>query len=94
VGLKILREQYAEDEEFVERFRREARSAASLSHPNIVSIYDQGRSEDSAYYIAMEYVPGGRLKSVSGMKALSHRGRQPTSLCRSPTPSLRLTREA
>jgi hypothetical protein len=62
VGLKILREQYAEDEEFVERFRREARSAASLSHPNIVSIYDQGRSEDGAYYIAMEYVPGGTLK--------------------------------
>ena len=62
VALKILREQYAEDEEFVERFRREARSAASLSHPNIVSIYDQGRSEDGAYYIAIEYVPGGTLK--------------------------------
>jgi len=62
VALKILRDQYAEDEEFVERFKREARSAASLSHPNIVSIYDQGRSEDGAYYIAMEYVPGGTLK--------------------------------
>ena len=62
VALKILRDQYAEDEQFVERFRREARSAASLSHPNIVSIYDQGRSEDGAYYIAMEYVPGGTLK--------------------------------
>jgi len=61
VALKILREQYAEDEEFVERFRREARNAASLSHPNIVSIYDQGRSEDGAYYIAIEYVPGGTL---------------------------------
>ncbi len=62
VALKILRDQYAEDEEFVERFRREARSAASLSHPNIVFIYDQGRSEDGAYYMAMEYVPGGTLK--------------------------------
>jgi eukaryotic-like serine/threonine-protein kinase len=62
VALKILRDQYAEDEEFVQRFRREARSAASLSHPNIVSIYDQGRSEEGAYYIAMEYVPGGTLK--------------------------------
>ncbi len=62
VALKILGDQYAEDEEFVERFKREARSAASLSHPNIVSVYDQGRSEDGAYYIAMEYVPGGTLK--------------------------------
>src|SRR3712207_9104527 len=62
VALKILGDQYAEDEEFVERFRREARSAASLSHPNIVSIYDQGRSEEGAFYIAMEYVPGGTLK--------------------------------
>ena len=62
VALKILREQYAEDEEFVERFRQEARSAASLSHPNIISVYDQGRSEDGAYYMAMEYVPRGTLK--------------------------------
>src|ERR671926_330936 len=63
VALKVLREQYAEDEEFVERFKREARNAASLSHPNIVSVYDQGRSgEDGAYYIAMEYVSGGTLK--------------------------------
>jgi tRNA A-37 threonylcarbamoyl transferase component Bud32 len=62
VALKILRSQYANDKEFVERFRREARSAASLSHPNIVSIYDRGRSEEGAYYIAMEYVPRGTLK--------------------------------
>ncbi len=62
VALKILREQYAEDEEFVERFRQEARSAAGLAHPNIVSVYDQGRSEDGAYYMAMEYVPRGTLK--------------------------------
>ena len=62
VALKILRSQYASDEEFVERFRREAQSAARLSHPNIVSIYDRGRSEDGAYYIAMEYVPRGTLK--------------------------------
>ena len=62
VALKILRGPYAEDEEFVERFRLEARSAAGLSHPNIVFVYDQGRSEDGAYYIAMEYVPRGTLK--------------------------------
>src|ERR687886_1833636 len=62
VALKVLRAQYAYDEEFVERFRQEARSAARLSHPNIVSVYDQGRSEDGAYYMAMEYVPRGTLK--------------------------------
>lgn len=62
LAIKVLREQYADDEEFVERFRREAKSAASLSHPNIVSVYDQGRSEDGAYYMAMEYVPRGTLK--------------------------------
>jgi serine/threonine-protein kinase len=62
VALKTLRKPYAYDEEFVERFRQEARSAARLSHPNIVSVYDQGRSEDGSYYMAMEYVPRGTLK--------------------------------
>src|SRR5215217_1427315 len=62
VALKVLRSQYAGDEEFAERFRREARSAAGLSHPNIVQIYDRGETEDGTSYIAMEYVPGGTLK--------------------------------
>src|SRR5829696_4097869 len=62
VALKVLTEKHAENEEFVERFRREARSAAFLNHPNIVSVYDQGCSEDGTYYIAMEYIPGGTLK--------------------------------
>ena len=62
VALKVLREQYAEDGEFVERFRREATSVATLNHSNVVQVYDQGRSEDGRYYIAMEYVPGGTLK--------------------------------
>src|SRR3712207_871886 len=62
LALKVLREQYAEDGEFVERFRREATSVATLNHPNVVQVYDQGRSEDGTYYIAMEYVPGGTLK--------------------------------
>ena len=62
VALKVLRDQYAENEEFVERFRREARSVAALNHPNIVSVYDWGHTEDGSYYIAMEYVPGGTLK--------------------------------
>ncbi|TCJ15595.1 serine/threonine-protein kinase [Rubrobacter taiwanensis] len=61
VALKVLRGHLAEDEEFVERFRYEARSAAALSHPSIVSIYDRGES-GGTYYIAMEYVPGGTLK--------------------------------
>ena len=47
---------------FVERFRREAKNAAALNHPDIVQVYDQGHTEDGTYYIAMEYVPGGTLK--------------------------------
>jgi serine/threonine protein kinase/beta-lactam-binding protein with PASTA domain len=62
VALKVMNRRYADDNEFVERFKREAQSAAALSHPNIVSIYDRGASEDGTYYIAMEYLPGGTLK--------------------------------
>jgi beta-lactam-binding protein with PASTA domain/class 3 adenylate cyclase/tRNA A-37 threonylcarbamoyl transferase component Bud32 len=62
VAFKRLRPQYAHDEEVVERFEREAKSAASLSHPNIVSVYDRGETEDGSYYIVMEHVPGGNLK--------------------------------
>jgi eukaryotic-like serine/threonine-protein kinase len=62
VALKVMSTRYASDEEFVERFKREAQSAAALSHPNIVSIFDRGVSEDGTYYIAMEYLPGGTLK--------------------------------
>jgi eukaryotic-like serine/threonine-protein kinase len=69
VALKVLRSQYAGDEEFAERFRREARSAASLSHPNIVQVYDRGETEDGTSYIAMEYVPGGTLKEQIGRRA-------------------------
>ena len=63
VALKVMSSRYASDEEFVERFKREAQSAAALSHPNIVSIFDSGESEDGTYYIAMEYLPGGTLKN-------------------------------
>ena len=62
VALKVLRRQYAGDEEFAERFKREAMSAASLSHPNIIQVYDRGETEEGSSYIAMEYVPGGTLK--------------------------------
>jgi serine/threonine-protein kinase len=63
VAIKILDERHAQDEQFVERFRREAKNAAGLSHPNIVSIYDRGESE-GAYYIAMEYLEGKTLKEL------------------------------
>src|ERR671924_470338 len=61
VAIKILNERHAGDEQFVERFRREAKSAAGLSHPNIVSIYDRGEAEGT-YYIAMEYLDGRSVK--------------------------------
>ncbi|HEY2767073.1 MAG TPA: PASTA domain-containing protein [Solirubrobacteraceae bacterium] len=63
VAVKLLHHRFAEDQEFVERFRREASSAASLSHPNVVSIFDRGEW-DGTYYIAMEYLPGRSLKTV------------------------------
>jgi eukaryotic-like serine/threonine-protein kinase len=56
-----LREQFVKDEEFAERFRREAQSAAALSHPHIVQVYDYGEEANGQAYIAMEYVPGGTL---------------------------------
>src|SRR5215203_7509374 len=62
VALKLLKNRYAEDEEFVERFRREAKSAAALSSPYIVPIFDRGETDDGTYYITMEYLPGGTLK--------------------------------
>jgi serine/threonine-protein kinase len=62
VALKGLRQQFAEDEEVVARFEREAKSAASLSHPNIVSVFDRSEAEDGTRYIVMEYVSGGNLK--------------------------------
>ena len=63
LAVKVLHHHFAEDQEFVERFRREASSAAGLSHPNIVGIFDRGEW-DGTYYIAMEYVPGRPLKEL------------------------------
>src|SRR5437870_2616015 len=63
VAIKVLHERYANDEQFVERFRREATHAAGLSHPNIVSIHDRGTTEGS-YFIVMEYVEGRTLKEL------------------------------
>ncbi|GAB3793744.1 Stk1 family PASTA domain-containing Ser/Thr kinase [Virgibacillus kimchii] len=61
VAIKVLRLEYANDEEFIARFDREAQSATSLSHPNIVNIYDVGE-EDHILYMVMEYVDGMTLK--------------------------------
>lgn len=63
VGIKILRDQFIQDKDFVARFRQEACNAAGLSHPNIVNIYDFG-SEHDINYIVMEYVVGRTLKEV------------------------------
>jgi beta-lactam-binding protein with PASTA domain/predicted Ser/Thr protein kinase len=63
VALKTLHRRFAADPGFVERFRREAQAAASLQHPNVVSVYDRGAFDDS-YYIAMEYLPGRSLKQL------------------------------
>ncbi len=70
VALKLLKEQYVDSEEFRKRFRREAESIASLSHPNIVSAYDWGKAEDGRPYIAMEYVEGGTVA-----KRIARKGR-------------------
>lgn len=63
VAIKVLRQQFVHDEEFIRRFRREAQSAASLSHSNVVSIYDVGQ-EDDIHYIVMEYVEGNNLNEI------------------------------
>ncbi|MFP5376099.1 MAG: protein kinase domain-containing protein, partial [Acidimicrobiia bacterium] len=63
VALKVLFPELSVDRSFVERFRREAQSAANLSHPNIVSVYDWGE-EDDTYFIVMEYIDGRPLSAL------------------------------
>jgi beta-lactam-binding protein with PASTA domain/predicted Ser/Thr protein kinase len=63
VALKFLHERFNQDQQFVERFRREASAAAGLSHPNVVGVYDRG-DWDGRHYIAMEYVEGASLKDL------------------------------
>ncbi len=63
VAVKILKDEFTTDEEFIKRFEIEAQSAARLTHPNIVSIYDVG-SEDNLYYIVMELIRGKTLKEI------------------------------
>ncbi|ATW24692.1 Stk1 family PASTA domain-containing Ser/Thr kinase [Candidatus Formimonas warabiya] len=73
VTIKVLREQYASDEDFVRRFRREAQSVASLSHINIVSIFDVG-FEGDLHYLVMEFVEGQNLKEY-----IKQKGKLPVS---------------
>jgi eukaryotic-like serine/threonine-protein kinase len=63
VALKVLHRRFAQDREFVERFRREAEAAASLQHPNIVAVFDRG-DVDGTYYIAMQLLEGSSLKEL------------------------------
>lgn len=68
VTFKVLREEHLSDNEFIKRFNVEARAAASLSHPNIVSVYDVGNDGD-IYFIVMEYIDGCTLKDLINRKA-------------------------
>jgi beta-lactam-binding protein with PASTA domain len=68
VAIKILSDRYARDADFVERFRREAAAAASLRHPNIVTVYDRGEARGTSY-IAMEYLDGPTVKEEIGHRA-------------------------
>ena len=63
VALKVLHHRFAQDREFVERFRREAEAAAGLQHPNVVGVFDRGEF-DRTYYIAMEFLEGQSLKGL------------------------------
>jgi eukaryotic-like serine/threonine-protein kinase len=63
VAIKVLHRRFAQDQEFVERFRREAKSAAGLNHPNVVGVFDRGEHEGT-YYIAMEFLTGSTLKDI------------------------------
>ncbi len=73
VAVKVLFAEYARDPNFVERFRREAQSAANLNHPNIVAIYDWGQ-ERGTYFIVMEYVRGRSIRDVASSTATSSPG--------------------
>ena len=63
VAVKILRDEFTTDQEFIKRFEAEAQSAASITHPNIVSVYDVG-NEGNLYYIVMELIQGKTLKEI------------------------------
>src|SRR5947209_16706306 len=78
VALKVLHRRFARDQEFVERFRREASSAAALQHPNVVGVFDRGEY-DGTYYIAMEHLPVRKHKNLIRIEAPLPR-EQPTDI--------------
>src|SRR5689334_7984240 len=71
VAIKVMDERFAEDRSFVDRFEREARAAASLHHPNVIAVHDQGFDGDHVFLV-MELVDGGTLRDL-----LTERGRLP-----------------
>ena len=81
----MLFPEFAADRSFVERFRREARAAANLNHPNIVSVYDWGE-EGGTYFIVMEYVEGRTLRDIIRPRARSCPTGRPRSAPTSPPP--------
>src|SRR2546428_10694206 len=68
VALKVLHRRFARDQQFVERFRREASAAAGLQHPNVVGVYDRGEHDDT-YYIVMENLRGRTLRDLLNAEA-------------------------
>src|SRR3954454_21112250 len=74
VAVKVLSPELAQDEQFVERFRREARAAARLNHHNIVSVYDFGEDEDSCFFV-MESVKGPTLRDIIRSEGAMEPGR-------------------
>lgn len=80
VAVKILHAHLTEDPSFIDRFAREARAAARLSHPNVVSVLDQGRTDDGHVFLVMEYVEGGTLRDVLRRKRFLRPGEALTIL--------------
>lgn len=74
VAVKIMHAHLSEDPAFVDRFAREARAAARLSHPHAVSVLDQGRTDDGLVFLVMEYIEGGTLRDVLRRKAFLRPG--------------------
>src|SRR5262249_20298306 len=71
VALKLLPQRFTQDAERVRRFTQEARTASTLSHPNIMTIYEIGQAEDGAHFIAMEYVEGQTLRQRMATRRLT-----------------------